>query len=165
MTEAGAPRLQLARSCVSTSTGAASSAPLVSPRSRFPGEGFSPFSATLPVMSNARAASSAVGFDAPPWLIVGPPLFLVISFAPSFREHEAAFGFLGRGAVARREQAGGDLGDVAALEAGGIELVRRGAARAVAAGNGRGAIGAAAGHLVEDHLPLEGIRQAHRHHS
>src|SRR4051812_18744537 len=69
---------QLARSCASASTGAASSALLVSPRSRSLGEGFSPFSATLPVMSNARAASSAVGFEAPPWLMVGPPLCLVI---------------------------------------------------------------------------------------
>src|SRR4051812_49786548 len=115
-------------------------------------------------MSNSAAASSAVGFEAPPWLMVGPPLCLVISSAP-FRRHEAAFAFLPAGRSSVREHSGGDLGDVAALEAGGVELVLARLAGAVAAGDGRRAIGAAAGDLVEPHLPLEGVRQAHRHHA
>src|SRR3989344_8399353 len=54
----------------------------------------------------------------------------------------------------------GVLGDVLALEAGAVQVDLAGHARAVALGQGGGAIGAAADDLVHIHLALEGIGQA-----
>src|SRR5690606_3476425 len=62
--------------------------------------------------------------------------------------------------VESAEQLVGGFGDQLALEAGAGEFVRRGLARAVAAGNGRGSVGAATGNLVEGHLALEAVGQA-----
>src|SRR3954454_17787472 len=66
--------IQLARSWAASMSRQAGSAALVSPRSRSPGEGFSPFASALPAMPNP----SDLGLAAPPWLIVGPPLCFVM---------------------------------------------------------------------------------------
>src|SRR3954464_5236574 len=62
-------------------------------------------------------------------------------------------------------QLGRDLGDVLALEARHAEFLLTRLAAAVRAGDGRGAVRRAALDLIQTHLRLTGIGQAHDDHA
>src|SRR6266852_6043209 len=112
-----------------------------------------------------EVVSAATGSPWPRWLLpaCGSPRPLAITIANGIRLPSTLCRWGGGKASAVQLACG--LRNLAALVAGSFELVCGRQARAIAAGDGCGTVGRAAGNLVECHLSGMAVIESHNHHA